>query len=826
MAQLSRLVAVLCVLVAASLTCQLFMIFTRETVIQPFADMGTGLTPSEREALIRRAAVARGWAAEVEVYRQDAEVEHQAAAGLNQAEVKEGFKHQSVVAFGREDGLEGLEQPSAAGLKRTFGEEGELDDFKRQAMSRQMLGENAESAPYVQQHRKTAISNEIARDRFSNSSRKVDPNLSYRLDKIEKVLKDLLARGDNDIVGLPVMVLVSCGEGEERVRGVGDGGKLQVCIDKLLVLEYIRDSTALFEDATVFDLKFALVGSLVETVSDSMLEVQTRQSQSFGDGEGAGGKKSLSRDVLLQVHRSTLEALTADRTRLDSRELHPDRRNRLFKTDNSYGQDFEVGFVEQKGGVGGGADINDWEGLHKEQIGGQHMGEGGEPAKQVLPFKAEGVDERHREEGGDPVKQVLQFQGDPDKEMGEQRRAEEDDPVKRVLQFKDSDELGQEQERNQRVEQGRAPVQQVLQGENHFVGMGKEQVQQPIQQVEQPIQQVEQPIQQVQQPIQQVEQPIQQVQQPIQQVEQPIQQVMQRVDEVGGKQAAESVQQVLQSNEVVVVGDGAGGGSDNEGKGGGGLVELEQILPPPDESSEDEKEYELENASPGAVVGVDVRHSEAGGVSQHQNGPDRQGPPIKPARPNRLGSDYDAGAAIGPNRNARNNPFFPPSNPVFGGGAGGVQAIRNNEFSPPPGNPVPQKGGVNIQKSPSAPLPEGNGAGKESVGRKPAGQRRGKKDKKSHSRKFLLSPELYQLIGSQSPRYSSLQERGFAERHDFNSNDLQSRSKCVQEVVRALERNLWDDAVKSLNRDLVERGKVGVHILLHVVIVASPVAPC
>lgn len=665
MAQLSRLVALLCLLVAASLTCQLFIIFTREEATQPFADMSAGLTPAEmlrKEGLIRQAAKAKGWLAEVEegLNHQDAKVErqkHQAAEGLNTqgAVVKEGleFKHHPAEpngALGREGGFEGLEQLSAAELRKRFEQAGEENGFQRQSMSRQMLGENPELAHHLQQYRRAADNSKKTGGIFSDRSHKVDPNLSDKMDKIEKALIDLFARGDSDLTGLPVAVYVRCGEGEEGVTVVGGGGKLQVCIDKLLVLESIHATTmdTEFEKATIYDLKVALLSTLVDMVGYSMY---IRVLQILAEEQGDDGKAPLSRDVLFPIYRSALDVLTDILDELDSREQHPDQQNYLFKTANSHGE----GFMKRRDVVQGGADDG---GLLREQVGGQHMERGDELAKHALSFKAE-------------------------------------------------EEHGQ----------------------------------------------------------------------------------------VGGKEAAE----VLLSNKIDVS-DGAGGERD---KGGGGLAELERVLPPLDDipsNPEDENEYELEDADAGAGgAGVQSKLQEV-----------RR----KPARLSWLGPDY---VAMGPYKNARDNLLFPPSNPVFGGGAGEVQAIPSSKPSPL------QSDSGNVQDSESKPgapsLFEGNATGKKSAESKRTGhahdnlqfgsKRVQGKEKKRQHRKFLLSPKLYQLVGSPSPNYGSLQERGFAERYHFNSSDLRDRSKYVQEVVSALERSLWEKAMTSLNRDLMERGKVG-----------------
>lgn len=334
-----------------------------------------------------------------------------------------------------------------------------------------------------------------------------------------------------------------------------------------------------------------------------------------------------------------------------------------------------------------------------------------------------------------------------------------------------------------------------------------------------------------------------------------------------GDQVGEPVKQVLQSNEILSD-DGVGVGyveMDAKGKGDG-LEELERVLPPVDDvpsDLDDQNEYELDNDNAEADgVGENGRHSGAAKVvesdlllSRHQNGavadvqvPKVQGkvagpPQSNAARsqlppPNHLGSDYDTNRAVRGNkfevqRNSREDPLSPPSsNPVLEKGVAeahanqkagsndplpkkgvaGAQANPREGPSPPPNNPLSERKNIakklvvikrsGVQSHPGrVPQSISNGAG--------AGAKKmPNKDKKTQRHKFILSPGLYQMIGSLSPPFSRLEERGFAEHYQFSSSHLRDRWKYVHEVVSAVEPSRKNQAVTSLNIDLLERGKV------------------
>jgi hypothetical protein len=77
-----------------------------------------------------------------------------------------------------------------------------------------------------------------------------------------------------------------------------------------------------------------------------------------------------------------------------------------------------------------------------------------------------------------------------------------------------------------------------------------------------------------------------------------------------------------------------------------------------------------------------------------------------------------------------------------------------------------------------------------------------KPNKEKKQRRLPLRPDLYQMIGSQSPPFNSLKYRGFPEHYAFNSSSLRDRRKYLMMEMGKQSK------VDSLNPDLLERGKV------------------
>lgn len=635
-------------------------------------------------------------------------------------------KEEGVVRFRHRPKVEGVLKQAkdvvgldnrAAELEGAVEQEKESKGFKRQALSRQMLGEKEDAAHHSQYKWQRKIDESMAAGGVAGDSREVGPRgaaklaaaQDHRLDQIEEALMNLVAEEDHDIEDFPVAIKLHCGEGEEKVQIVGDS-KHQVCVDVhdiLAQLAHRTASSAEFKKTTLFDLKIALIENIQQTL---IWELQ-RQGTSKGAGPSRGGPASSlqSRDSLLRVYNSYLndldEKLYALVALINHPDKHPDQYLHLFMA--AYDQ------AEDKGiGMQNGANIKD-------------------------------SDDRHR------MEQV-------------------EEPVKRVVQFEESADLDE-------------------------------------------------------------------------------------LDRVRDHHVGEPVKQVLQSNEILS-NDGDGEGDVGMGaKGeGGGLAELEWVLPPVDDvpsNLDDQNEYELDNDN-NAGDGL-LRSGAAKAVksdlllSQRLNGvvagvPKVQGNDGRPAQllpPNQLGSDYDSNRAIKGNkfeaqRNSREDPFSPPSNFILEKGI--AEAWANPKASP--NNPSPQKGVVKASQregpspSPDNPLsvrPRMDAAKKLSdvkrsgmqpqPGRAPQAIGNGggvkklppsKNKKTTQQRKFLLPPGLYKLIGAQSPPFSSLRERGFAEHYHFNSSDLRDRRKYVQEVVDALEPSRKGQAVHSLDLDLLERAKV------------------